>query len=224
MLLSLKEAHELFTREFEEFAIALSKFCSLRPFQVKLFKQIPNTVCVCQYHENICLILTVPEQHTNLPTTFSGFVSQVTCEEENQDCIYCRCNIFKDSLEIIKPSHKDSQTLIKHQQCKTPDKPAEKVTILTTVNDIFDELTNQMSNFLVHRYIKRKQQDHFTKLTEEFDGSSAALQVDFSENASIVNQNEIQSAHWSHQQVTIFTDHVWVNQNVKESFVIFLII
>ena len=45
--------------------------------------------------------------------------------------------------------------------------------------------------------------------------SSAVLQVDFSENASVVNQNEIQLAH---HQVTI--GHVWVNQNVKESFVI----
>ena len=45
--------------------------------------------------------------------------------------------------------------------------------------------------------------------------SSAVLQVDLSENASIVNQNEIQLAH---HQVTI--GHVWANQNVKESFVI----
>ena len=38
MLMSLKETQELFTKEFEETAIGLSKFCSLRPFQVKLFK------------------------------------------------------------------------------------------------------------------------------------------------------------------------------------------
>ena len=44
--------------------------------------------------------------------------------------------------------------------------------------------------------------------------------MDFSENASIVNQNKIQSAHWCHQQVTILTGHVWVNQNVEESFAI----
>ena len=104
MLMLLKEAHELFTKGFEEIAIGLSKFFSLRPFQVKLFEQIPHNVCVCQYDENICLILIVLEQHTNLSTTFLGFVSQVTCEEENKDCIYCRCGICKDYLEIFKPS------------------------------------------------------------------------------------------------------------------------
>ena len=44
--------------------------------------------------------------------------------------------------------------------------------------------------------------------------------MDFSENASIVNQNKIQSAHWSHQQVTILTGHVWVNQNIEKNFAI----
>ena len=53
-----------------------------------------------------------------------------------------------------------------------------------------------------------------------FDGSSVFLLADFSENPSIVNENEIQSANWSHQRVTIFTGHVWVNQNVKESVAI----
>ena len=144
----------------------------------------------------------------------------MTCEEKNKDCIYCRCVNCKDSLEMYKPSPEDSQILIKYQQWQKADKRAEKVIISATVNDTFDDLKNKMNCFLVHRYIKRKQQDHFTKLIEECDESSAVLQVDFSENVSIVNQNEIQSSHWSHQQITIFTSHVWVNQNVKESFAI----
>ena len=121
---------------------------------------------------------------------------------------------------MFKPSPEDSQILIKYQQWQKADKRAEKVIISATVNDAFDDLKNKMNCFLVHRYIKKKQQDHFTKLTEECDESSAVLQVDFSENVSIVNQNEIQSSHWSRQQITIFTSHVWVNQNVKESFAI----
>ena len=31
---------------------------------------------------------------------------------------------------------------------------------------------------------------------------------------------KLQSAHWSHQQVTIFTSHAWINKDVKESFAI----
>lgn len=70
----LKEAQDVLTKEFEETAvIGLSKFCSLRSFQVKLFEQIPHNVSVCQYHENIHLILTVLEQRTNLTPLFCTF-------------------------------------------------------------------------------------------------------------------------------------------------------
>ena len=31
------------------------------------------------------------------------------------------------------------------------------------------------------------------------------VQVDFAENYAIIHQDEIQSAHWNHNQVTIFT-------------------
>ena len=104
MLMLLKEAQDVLTKEFEETAvIGLSKFCSLRSFQVKLFEQIPHNVSVCQYHENIHLILTVLEQQAILTTTFLHFVSQERCEEENKDCIYYRCDICKDFLEMFKP-------------------------------------------------------------------------------------------------------------------------
>ena len=100
---------------------------------------------------------------------------------------------------------------------------AEKVTISAIVN-VFDDFKNQMNSFLVHRYIKRKQQDHFTKLIEECDGSSAVHQVDFSENASIVNQNEIQSSHWSHQQVNISPVMYGLTKMSRRTMPLFLII
>ena len=46
------------------------------------------------------------------------------------------------------------------------------------------------------------------------------FQVDFSENAAIVEQDEVQSAHWSHAQATLFTAKAWVNTEVKEPYVI----
>lgn len=47
-------------------------------------------------------------------------------------------------------------------------------------------------------------------------------QVDFSENAAIISQNEIQAAHWTHGQATLFTAHAWVSQGVTESTVLIL--
>ena len=48
------------------------------------------------------------------------------------------------------------------------------------------------------------------------------LQVDFSENASLANQNEIQSVYWSHGEATLFTAHAWIQSDPdkRESMVI----
>ena len=45
---------------------------------------------------------------------------------------------------------------------------------------------------------------HLAKPNAECNESSVVLQLDFSENASLLQQNEIQSAHWTHKQVTVF--------------------
>lgn len=64
------------------------------------------------------------------------------------------------------------------------------------------------------------QQAHFGELTETWDSSSIVLLVEFCENMSIAHQSEIQPAHWSHQQVTVFTGHVQVDNNEKKSYAI----
>ena len=81
-------------------------------------------------------------------------------------------------------------------------------------------LKRQLKPFLLHTYVKHKQATYFSKLVSSCDGESVVLQVDFSENATIASQREIQSAHWSHSQATIFTAHIWVKDKSKESIVI----
>ena len=57
-------------------------------------------------------------------------------------------------------------------------------------------------------------------LINHCDGKSVLLQVDFSENASLLMQNATQSTHWNHSQATIFTAHAWISESYKESFAI----
>ena len=63
-----------------------------------------------------------------------------------------------------------------------------------TVQEIFKELEDQLKGFLVHRYIKMKQAEHMTKVLCSCDGETILLEVDFSENSSLISQDEIQSA------------------------------
>ena len=165
-------------------SIRLSKFCSLRPFHIKLFDQIPHNVCVCKYHKNVRLILTVLEKYIEISSDFSQFVDQVTCDQTCKDCIYRKCNECKNSLDTLEPSIEVEETLTTYEQWQSEDKRAEKVNITASLSGIFQDLKNQLNGFLIHRYVKRIQQAHFTKLIEklieECNGTSIVLQVDFS--------------------------------------------
>jgi hypothetical protein len=46
------------------------------------------------------------------------------------------------------------------------------------------------------------------------------LQVDYSENFSLIEQNEIQSAHWSRKQLSVFTAYIWSNSNTYPMVII----
>ena len=126
------------------------------------------------------------------------FVSEVTYDENCKDCIYSLCDVCRNFLEDFQPQAEDDDILLKYHQCKTQDKRAEKVTITASFNVVFEDLRNQLPSFLVHRFIKRKQQVLFLKIIDECD-STALL---------------------THKQVTSFTTHAWINKHVKESFTI----
>ena len=81
-------------------------------------------------------------------------------------------------------------------------------------------LEKQLNTFLLHTFVKREQAAAFNSLKSSSDGISIVLQVDFSENATIVAQKEVQSAHWHHPQATLFTAHAWINNDNNFSMVI----
>ena len=66
MLTLLREAHHLYSIQHSANNIGLSKFGKLRPSNVKLFEHIPHKVCVCSYHENVCLMLVALKQQERM--------------------------------------------------------------------------------------------------------------------------------------------------------------
>ena len=66
MLTSLREAHHLYSIQHSANNIGLSKFCELRPSNLKLFEHIPHNVCICSYHENVHLMLVALKQQERM--------------------------------------------------------------------------------------------------------------------------------------------------------------
>lgn len=74
-----------------------------------------------------------------------------------------------------------------------------------TVEDVFMSLEEKLSFFLEHVFVKRQQAKYFEQRVKTLTNKEAVIQVDFAENYACKYQDEIQSAHWSQEQVTIFT-------------------
>jgi len=68
---------------------------------------------------------------------------------------------------------------------------------------------------LIHIFAKRKQAAHMDKMIAQCDMEDIVLEVNFSENATIASQHEIQSANWSHGQATLFTGYAWIDREKK---------
>ena len=136
----------------------------------------------------------------------------------SKKCMTRECSTCHDMIDGFAPqAHSES---LPYYQWKSTDNQIEKIVAIDTVDMIFNELKKQLNTFLLHTFVKRERAATFNSLKSSSDGISIVLQVDFSENAMIVAQKEVQSAHWHHPQATLFTAHAWINNDNNFSMVI----
>lgn len=70
-------------------------------------------------------------------------------------------------------------------------------------------MNSLLPNFKTHFFVKNTQYEHFEKLKKSVYDKKSVAQFDFAEHYSIIQQDEIQNAHWQNTQVNIFTCVIW---------------
>lgn len=96
----------------------------------------------------------------------------------------------------------------------------ERLTLIenrSSLKDAIKKTNGLLPKFRTHCFVKKQQSLHFEKLKGDLSENDLVVQVDFAENYSIIHQDEIQSAHWQHSQVAIFTCVVW-GENTTDSY------
>lgn len=93
-----------------------------------------------------------------------------------------------------------------------------KLTQTGSLKECHTKLGVQLRYFLRHMFIKRQQSEFFEEAKKNATRNSVVIQLDFAENHGIKYQHEIQSAHWSNQQVTIFTVYVWKGEGTGQGY------
>ena len=223
--MTVREAFNLFSQENSDIKNGKSKFASMRPKHVLPMSDLPQNVCLCQTHENMNLLLQAcNEANIDLPRSSSDLVKQVVCDERSVACMLkCNCDTCGDGKilqDII--SALDDEVLgevLTWYQWQTAEGRVTKILQEGTVLDLVHSVYAQLQHFLGHTFIKRKQSAFFEEVCHMGSADSAVIQVDFSENYSVMHQDEIQSANWHHEQVTVFTCVSWVD-NICHSYTI----
>ncbi|KAK3718975.1 hypothetical protein QZH41_003331 [Actinostola sp. cb2023] len=223
LMWSLKETYAMFKKENSDCEIGLSKFSPLRPCNVLLSSKMLRTVCLCQQHDNIRLLCDcLGKEIPSFPQYSSSFVDVFVCDSNNESCMTGECKDCPDFLEEMKEEAPLDEITTWYQwervtqevpgkkgKAASLTKKMQKVHKEGTVEEALQSLDTKMPPFLKHVFIKRNQARFFQEKIKNLKPEEAVVQFDFSENYTCLQQDEIQSAYYNQEQVTLFTVAVW---------------
>ena len=217
LVMTISEAHRCFLADNIGVIIGRSKFAELRPKWVLLSSEMPHNVCGCKYHANIILLLEA--LHRRYPNqiqlyTKETFTARCVCDVDNEVCMTNNCKKCSNAKQFYR-NIRDTvpeESYFKWHQWSEVNGYLQQTENEGSTTDAFNELAMQLPKFLWHSFVKEKQalsyNDAKTKSMMP-DSTSCVLQMDFAENFTCQSQDEIQSAHWNQNQITLFTVMVY---------------
>jgi hypothetical protein len=210
MNMTVKEAFALFKEENSDVNVKSSKFYELRPENVLLSNEMPHNVCVCKYHANFIFVIdAIHQKIDSFPSSHADILSAVCCNLKSEKCMSSECEKCLTNLHSLIEEDFDVSKTISWKKW-TEDECRPKLTVVDgTINEAVADLQSQLRKFKEHFFVKRQQAEAFKTLKESVIEGEVILQIDFAENYLSLTQDEIQSAHWSHKQITVVTACAW---------------
>lgn len=229
LMYSLRETYQFFIAQESVVHISFSTFYDHKPPNVLLRHKTPPSLCLCETHENVNLLLDVIPR---MPKTTTDLVSKLVCNTENEECMFqsdCeKCFNLKLFDELIKNELEESESqlssIVEYEQWgKADNDHLKKKTLKDTLKNIIKLLRDQLKYFLFHVFIKRNQVKVWNERISNPGPSRLMVQMDFSENFVHVTQDAIQKAFYNQKTSTIFTTILYFmegSQLKKESYCI----
>ncbi|CAF1309948.1 unnamed protein product [Adineta ricciae] len=143
----------------------------------------------------------------------------MVCKPDIEACMMSRCRQCKQNFKNhILTNILDKKKSIKWYQWITSTGRVEKQEFSGTVLQCVKVLQSKTPQYLSHVFVKRKQSTYFEYIKDNAGDSTVVCQVDYAENFTLQHQDQIQSAHWSKKQVSIFTAYAWMGGSGGEGF------
>ncbi len=192
----LSNLYEKFTAEYPEDALSFSSFCRMRPPHILLVNFTTRNACLCTRHQNLSLklkslqALKVIETHN--PFMFIKNNSDREIESKMQ-----QIKDDKIAYNIWKKSQSSSvwNDVVK-EKLKVVQEEEEK-------NAFVQAIKKEIAEFRLHVMRIKNQYTHLRHLKDNLPDGDVVIQMDFAEDYRCRSQQEVQSAYWSPEQVTI---------------------
>lgn len=208
LLWPIYDIYDMFVKENSVHKIGFASFTTLRPEEcIFAGKQGTHNVCVCMTHENARLMCKAISKLTEI-TNEKELIKQITCPINSLNCALNKCDGCLNLLvalkyhihQIVEDAPLDHISF--DQWCMQDRYSLIKISKQPTefVNDLFNFCTDKLK---IHNYVAIQQAKFLKKLKEDLNEGEYIFIMDFSENFSMITQNEIQAAHFNKVQATI---------------------
>ncbi|XP_063446520.1 uncharacterized protein LOC134726055 [Mytilus trossulus] len=224
MEVSIVDTYEKFREQNAECNISFSKFSSLRPCNVKTMNKNAFNNCLCEYCTNIELKVKAIEKvvgNRSIVRNRYDISKETLCSKAlnsqfyHKKCLERRCDkcgpekFTKSLTDVLNKKsttlewHRwENQTIIDRGVKKTRKMLQMKKNNVTL---FMAELAAEIGPFSAHLHNAAWQYEQFSTLIKNVPEKWVVFCMDFAENYTCLYQDEAQSAHWNHGQVTLFS-------------------
>lgn len=218
LLTNIKEMHVEFKKRTNH-KIGLSKFCELRPpWCVTVDSSGMHSVCVCQTHQNLQLLISVLPKRMDCTDIFLSLV----CSLDSRECMMHRCtkcqgreNLKQFIESLFENDETDLDDTIRYKQwCR--DGQLTIQTLLCTVSEYIDILCDAADSATSHHYTCKSQSQYLRQLKECLPANSVIILLDFAENYSFICQDATQGFHWNTEQATLHPFAIYYRKDSEE--------
>lgn len=207
----LKRLHRDFCKKNPEKKISLQTFYRKLPGNILSSRKRAFQQCLCEYCENIDLKLDALNKNLTEPVDGRDVLSEAsTCPEPalsclNRSCKECGIHRVRLGLETNLQTPDGTHVKWKCWEIVTTEKGKrrELITKEGTIRMLLDELMTELTPFSKHLFNFRWQFMQYKSLKSSLPANWALVVMDFAENFLCKYQNEVQSAHWGYNQVTV---------------------
>ena len=188
LLLNIKELILEFKKEYRTVKIGFSM----------------HSVCVCQYHQNIKLLVSV------IPGNFEykDILSKVVCNINLRKCMLYLCsdcpgktNLNKFLTEHFINNEYDLAENIFYRQWISTDRTT-LVNHYSTVEEFIAKIVD-VYEICPHHFIAKAQANPLKMAKENLSENELIILLDFARNYSFIVQDAVQGFHWENSQATL---------------------